>query len=283
MSLNYRIHWVDDDKDYPKSLLDNLELEFDDEVSFNADFSVDGDQIDDLVESEHLDLIVLDFNLENGRSGDNIIRRLREAGELTEIVFYSADPEVHEKCVGLDGVHVCVRDDAEADITSVVRRFVERNSNVSVMRGVIISEAIDVENRVSEIILALFGDKSDMFKRRIMEERHLDFGAKIKFINGAIKDLIATERKRDPVNEDFIAKIVQMKAVLATLDKEVVHPRNILAHAEKSVVDGILTLKPNNKSDPIKFDDDWKNQIRLDMKKHLQNLAKLKRELLPDI
>ena len=85
------------------------------------------------------------------------------------------------------------------------------------------------------------------------------------------------------MNEDFIEKIVQMKAVLATLDKEVVHPRNILAHAEKSVVDGILTLKPNNKSDPIKFDDDWKNQIRLDMKKHLQNLAKLKRELLPDI
>lgn len=283
MSLNYRIHWIDDDNDYPKSLLENLKLEFDDDVNFSPDFAVDGNKIDELVDSEHLDLIVLDFNLEGGQSGDRIITRLREAGELTEIVFYSADPEVHEKCIRQEGVYVCLRDNAEEEITKVVRRFVDRNSNVAVMRGVIISEAIDVENKVSEIILALFGDKSDMFKRRILEERHLDFGGKIKFINGAIKDLIAAEYNKSPVNTEFVEKIKTMKSILKDLDKEVVQPRNILAHAEKSVVGGVLTLKPNNKSDPIKFDDEWKNKIRIDMKKHLQNLSNLKKELLPDV
>lgn len=280
MSLDYRIHWIDDDKNYPQSLEDSLKIEFKNRINFDFDFALDGSRVDELVDSEHLDLIILDFNLEHDQRGDSIIERLRDAGELTEIIFYSADPEVYGKCGGIEGVHVCIRDDVEDKIIETVEWFINRNNNVSVMRGVIISEAIDVENKVSEIILALFGDKSDMFKRRILQERYFDFGSKIKFINGAIKDLIAAEKKKVETNRIFVEKINCMKSILADLDDEVVQPRNTLAHAQKSVVNGVLTLESSNKSEPIKFDDTWKNKIRQDMKKHLQNLSKLKKELL---
>lgn len=276
MSLNYRIHWIDDDKHYPNSLLDNLKIEFNERIVFEVDFAVDGAEIENLVNSEHLDLVILDYNLEGNQSGDEIINRLRKTGELTEIVFYSADPDVHKKCSEINGVHVCVRDDAEDEINKVLNNFIERNSNVAVMRGMIISEAIDVENKLTEILIGLFGDKADLFRRRILNKPLLDFTKKHGFLSGVVNELLAKKRSETPVDSDLVEQLENLKGILKTMPKEIVSQRNILAHSEKSVVDGVLTLSSLNSDPPIKFDDAWKNQIRSNIKKHLKNLAEIR-------
>lgn len=276
MTLNYRIHWIDDDTDYSDSLFSNIEFEFNDRIEFDPDFAVDGTKVEDLISSEHLDLIILDYNLDGADNGDEVIKHLRKSGELTEIVFYSEDNDVYEKCADIAGVHICIRDDAEATISKVLKSFVERNNNVAVMRGVIISEAIDVENKLTEIILGIFGDKADLFQRRILNKPLLDFTKKHGFLSGVLNELLTQKKSETPADDEAIQKLENLRSILKTMPKEIVNQRNILAHSEKSFEDGVLTLSSLNSDPAIKFDDAWKNGIRANIKKHLKNLAELK-------
>lgn len=281
MSLAYRIFWIDDNEDFPTPIISTLKNDFPEtEIIFETTVEVNGDNLTETSQAEHLDLVILDYNLD-GKNGDKLLEELRASGELTEVVFYSQDPDVHNKCQGLDGVHVCERRDATEQISEVVRNFIARCKNVAVMRGVIISEAIDVENRLTDLILDMFGDKAPLFQARILNRPLLDFGKKIFFVNGVVRDLLVDERAKAEPNTDWVTNLEACKDTLNKLDKEIMEPRNILAHSKKSFVDGVVTLAPLTKSDPIKFDDSWKNKIRKNIKAHLTNLATL-RTLLND-
>lgn len=281
MSLSYRVYWIDDDTDFPASVLENLKIEFtDDELEFDISVELNGRNLEAVSRSEHLDFVILDYNLD-GKNGDVLLRDLRASGELTEVVFYSQDPDVHAKCEDLEGVHVCERNEAEDRISEVIRGFLARCKNVAVMRGMIISEAIDVENRLTELILDMFGDKAELFQTRILNKPFMDFGKKIFFVNGEVSDLISKENLKIRPDTQWINRLTVCKEVLKGLDKEIMQPRNILAHSKKSFEDGVITLAPLTKSDPIKFDDEWKNNIRKNVKTHLENLASL-REILKE-
>jgi len=278
MSLAYRIFWIDDDTDFPKSIITSLEADFPKtEITFQTTVELNGNNLTKTSQAEHLDLVILDYNLDE-KNGDELLQELRASGELTEVVFYSQDPNVHEKCQDLEGVHVCQRGDAAEQISDVVRSFITRCKNVAVMRGVIISEAIDVENRLTDLILDMFGDKAPLFQSRILNTPLLDFGKKIFFVNGVVKEILAEERAKAKGQPDteWVANLAACKIILGKLDKEIMEPRNILAHSKKSFEDGVVTLAPLIKSEPIKFNNDWKNEIRKNMKAHLTNLAKLR-------
>ena len=279
MSLVYRTYWVDDDKDFPNSIVEELEVDFDPEtISFKHAIVESGDGLEEAVSSTNLDLIIMDYGLD-GRNGDELIRSLRMAGELTEIVFYSQDASIHERCETIEGVHTVERGNAVNEIKKVVERFIDRNNNVAVMRGVIISEAIDVENKLTEIIIELFGEKGEMFRTRVLNVPLMGFANKLDFLQGALKDILKRENEKRAKNVELIEGVKHAKSILNDLLKDVIHPRNILAHSEKTFADGSLILAPLTKGDPIVFNDDWKNDIREKMRKHLSNLANVRKIL----
>ena len=281
MSLNYQIYWIDDELDYAESLVDALKLSFADRnINITAKLVDDGDEIEKVSQSHSLDLFVLDYNLD-GRNGDELISILRSMGELTEIVFYSQDPSVYEKCPKVEGIHTCERQGAEKEISSVIEGFLVRNQNVGLMRGVIISEAIDLENKLTDIILRLFGENAELFKLKILNKPILDFSKKYNFVQSVLNDRIADEKENEEdADRTLIQNLEDVKSILKSMKSEIIDQRNILAHSSKSFVDGDLVLKPLNRRDsPIKFNDDWKNVIRSNIRKHTENLAKI-RDLL---
>lgn len=279
MSLNYKIYWIDDDEDLPESLHEGLKIEFDGVFNFDVDIENDGENLEKKMASEPIDLLILDWNINGDRNGLELIDNLRSSGELTEIIFYSQDDAVKDQCTEIMGVHTCVKGEAGDKITSVIKRFHERTKNVAIMRGMIISEAIDLENKLTDIITALFGAKSDLFRDRILNKPILDFGKKHGFVSGLLKDKIAELNKAETPDADKIRRFTDCKEVFGKMMKEVVNQRNILAHSKKTFEDGVLVLASVNKDPPIRFTDDWKNEIRANIKKHLTNLVAIKEVL----
>ena len=201
---------------------------------------------------------------------------------MTEIVFYSQDPEVYDKCKDVEGVFPCERDGAQAEIISVIEKFLDRNKTISVMRGVIISEAIDLENKITDIILAMFDDKSELFRLKILNKPILDFSKKYFFVQSVLKDKLKAERLKDDGGDlGLIQKMVDVEAILKGMRAEIIDQRNILAHSSKTFEDGVLVLTPLVKGNPsIKFNDEWKNVVRENIRKHTRNIAELRDILL---
>ena len=278
MTLNYRIHWVDDSPEFAEGVRDGIVNHFEKtEVNIEAKIVDDGEGIENTAFSEALDLFVLDYHLD-GRNGDELINALRGNGELTEIVFYSQDVSVCEKFPSEEGVHTCIRVDAEEKIRNVVDRFIDRSKNVAVMRGMIISEAIDLENRLTAIIIDLFGDKGELFRDKILNKPRLDFNGKRMFIQSVMNDILDKARENKLEDTDKIKNIERLIQSLADFKADIIDQRNILAHCEKKFSNGVLRLSPLSKNEgaPILFDNNWKNTIRENIKKHMKNIYEIR-------
>jgi len=277
MSLEYRVLWIDDALDWVVPVREAIEEKIKD-LSLAPSITVreNGDDLMGFMSVESVDLLVIDYHLP-GKNGDDLIKIIREHGELTEIVFYSQDNAHRDSLSGWDGVHYTLRDDAEDKIKEVIEWFAKRNENISVMRGVIIAEAIDVENKLTEIIKKLFADKSELFQTKILDKPILDFEKKRMFVQSCLKDKIGEVKKNRPQDLECITKLEELRQVLQDLKAEIIDQRNILAHSDKTInKDGVLVL--NNLHDPSKkiiFNNKWKNEVRTNMKKHRANLQKL--------
>ena len=274
--LNYRIHWVDDTPEWVDSVRGPIERDYaDSEIALGIVTEENGNEIEAQLLVAPIDLVVLDYNLPD-KTGIELIRQIRGGGNLTEIVFYSQDNTKQSEFANWDGVHSCLRDEADAKLRSVIDRFIDRTKNVAILRGMIISEAIDCENYLTEIILKLFGDRSDIFQEKILNKAYLDFEKKRMFVTSVLNDKRKSLQGHG-ADQNTLSNVDACIGCIGQMKSEIVDQRNILAHSAKSVgEDGILTLKGlKGKGAGITFDNTWKNTIRENIRKHLTNLQKI--------
>jgi CheY-like chemotaxis protein len=274
--LNYRIHWVDDTPDWVESVKGPIERDYaDSDIALSIVMKENGDEIENQLLASATDLVVLDYNLPQ-TNGDLLVKRLRAGGNLTEIIFYSQDDTVQSEFSNWDGVHSCQRDEASAKLKAVIDRFIDRTKNVAILRGMIISEAIDCENYLTGIILSLFGDKSELFQEKVLNKAYLDFEKKRMLVTSVLKDKMKKMRDAN-VDAALITNIDDCIKCIGQMKSEIVDQRNILAHSAKSVgEDGVLNLKGlTGDGTGITFNNDWKNAIRENIRKHIANLQKI--------
>ena len=274
MSLNYRILWVDDSTAWVASIRPSIE-EFMTENGLTPliTFQENGNEIENIFRVENIDLLILDQGLP-GKNGDEIIKDVRRHGEITEIVFYSQDDEHLNAVSQWDGVRYTHRDDADETIKGVIKEFIERNKSITVMRGIIIAEAIDVENKLTAIIKKIFGDKADLFKNKILDKPWLDFAKKQMFVQSCLNDKLKEAGAQTPQDAALITKLSGCCDILKLLQTEVIDQRNILAHSDKETnAEGHLVLNAlGGSTQKITFNNEWKNTIRENMKKQRANL-----------
>lgn len=274
MNIKFTVIWIDDTPDWVNSIKDNIESTIVTlELDANIIYEINGDNLEKHLHNASVDLLIVDHNLP-GLNGDELIKQVRDKGNLTEIVFYSKDID---NCIPFEdwqSVYITDREEADEKIIEVVNHFSKKISDINLMRGMIITEAIDLENQLSEIILNIFDDKAELFRNRILEKRKLDFQAKCDFLCGYLNDSLKTLRNHDHPDNEHINKIENINVILKELMKDVGHPRNILAHSERSFNDeGQLELKGlSGALKRITFNNDWKNDIRENIQKHRKNL-----------
>jgi len=292
MKLDYHILWIDDTPTWVKSIEGSLRDHFD-EMGYRLKITQakSGEKIDDLIKNPELDLIIVDYKLPKA-TGKELIETIRGKHVLIEIVFYSQEGNPKDKFDSPpDGVYFTSREDAEERITNVIDLTLKKALDINNVRGLVIAESIDIEIRLGEVLVRCFGKNGELFRERLLHPENgiFDFGKKDKLLQGILKDKISALTKR--IEE---AKGRRMKAAKKTLEalknlkeeyktfaKDVIHPRNTMAHVEKRWDEnGKCILRSRAKGSPeIAVDQEWFVKARKDLIKHGNNLEEMLNKL----
>lgn len=132
----------------------------------------DGDDFDinELTGNDY-DLILLDYKLASGQTGDKIVAEIRNNNILTDVLFYSSEEEEMLKALLLakpyiDGVYLTKRDYTifTEKAGNLIDKIIRRSEDLVNLRGFVMDEVSDFEVRIKDVL-------NDVWDRLTEEER----------------------------------------------------------------------------------------------------------------
>lgn len=137
----------------------------------------DGDDFDisELTGNDY-DLIIMDYKLAEGTTGDTVVTAIRENNILTDILFYSSEEHnmltaISKRMPPIDGVYLTKRDynlfTQKAE--SLINKIVKRSEDLVNLRGFVMDGSSDFEVRIKEI-LNIVWNKFTEKEKGILEE-----------------------------------------------------------------------------------------------------------------
>lgn len=289
MSLNYKILCIDDNPRTIKSKLNQVE-QFLKEEGFRPEITLieNGQDIDKYLDDPLLDLIVTDYYIRDELNGKQLAENIRGSEKMVEIILYSQKEgtDLYKEVGALDGVYISNREGLEDKIKDVIKITIRRTQNVSNMRGIVISEAIDIENQIEDIILAYYDTKEKELAQELLSgEGCNELSPKIQFLKDVLNMMVAElnediksgdEDKKNKAKE--MLKILEpLHSIAKKLKSEVCMPRNMLAHVEHVIDGGKIYLKAlKGGYDDILIDSEQCKDIRQSIMKHASNLNNIK-------
>jgi len=271
LTIEYQIVWVDDSPDWVASVIGEIRDYVNDHgFAPNIKTHTNSEGFLDRCSSVDVDLIIVDFNLSEATDGSRLISELRTTGVFKAVVFYSQDGPSSRQMGATDGVFYCTRDDAVDKIKRAIDLTVHKLRDLDVVRGLIIASTIDLEAKLEELMITVFGDRGTLFQEKVLEKGLYDFEKKMKFMQSHFKDLVSKAGASKKTELNAISK------KLRTFGKDVVDQRNILAHVRKTTWDGKTELKGmNDRTKKIIFDEDWLSDTRRKIREHRENLENI--------
>ncbi|GMO32486.1 MAG: response regulator [Termitinemataceae bacterium] len=287
MNLTYSILWFEDEPDFVESLKDELK-EFVEAMGFNFNIpkvETDNSQVDS-IECGNYDLILMDYNLSSVEKGDAIIEKIRTLEVYTTVIFYSSSPiPTLRKAIqdrGIDGVFCVGRghDSFVPRVQSIIQTTVRKVLDLNNVRGLVMAEASDFDDKMKEIINLFISQQSEAVSNDFLAERRIKL---IKSLNDKIGkiDRLELNQIHNDISFDAdhkwraIQKIVksignaEIIECVKQYENDIIKKRNPLAHLkEQHSADGRICLSDNR---GFVFNDAARKQIMTDLKKHAKN------------
>lgn len=123
------------------------------------------------------DLILMDYKLAEGTTGDTIAVALRDCNVLTDILFYSSEEQnmisaIMEQNPPIDGVYLTKRDYKifTDKVEKLIEKIVRRSEDVVNLRGFVLDNTSDFEVRIREILSTCW-DKFGEDQRKSLTEK----------------------------------------------------------------------------------------------------------------
>lgn len=272
MKIDFLILWIDDNKLVIDSLSSNLRNWLE-EKGFQLRVIPHKDETGVLanIKEHDVELIVIDYKLPK-KTGNEIIKDIRDSGCYQDIVFYSEGMPPREP---FDGVFFVSKEDAKTRIKELVDLKLLRSFDPMGVRGWIVADAIELEEMVNELLIRCYTHRDGFnFTDRLFfsEYNPLEFGTKVGMLNGIMKDrisLLKTNKEKD----GNIEKLESCKTIFDTFQKEVVEIRNIVAHQRLEATEDGKAIK--RKSTNV-LNEKTLILIRKNLRKHRDNLLNLK-------
>ena len=223
MNLTYRIIWIEDNEEYIEAIRRDIlekhihEQGFDLEITFRSS----PEEIALEIDGNAYDLMVIDYQITEddgggSRTGDDMIKSVRDHDCLTEVIFYSGAPTHTLRALAagreLEGVFFSDRDQEVLlrKICDVFDLTVRKVVDVDNMRGIVMAGVADIDHQLAELLLklheSLVGDEQvkhhkKIFKRMLERERAVKHLVEdqdhelLKNVFGAIRALTDLEPK----------------------------------------------------------------------------------------
>lgn len=122
------------------------------------------------------DLILMDFKLASGSTGDTIVAAIRESSVLTDILFYSSEETnmlsaIRNANPPIDGIYFTKRDyEIFTDkVHGLIDKIVKRSEDLVNLRGFVMDGSCDFEIRVQEILNIVWGKFTEA-EKKILED-----------------------------------------------------------------------------------------------------------------
>ncbi|MFZ3088963.1 MAG: response regulator [Methylotenera sp.] len=273
--MKLRIIWIDDSTTWVRSVRDDIEDAFKKE-GFTLEILEyqNTDEAYVAIFDSYVDLILVDCNLPGQDNGDQFITRLRKNRCFAHIVYYSQDVK-NLGTVKADKYfqHTSPRDYITDTLEAVSEQLYRKYHHPAFMRGMLLSEFIDLENLMEELIASFFKNEADFFKENIIYKggESYSFKTKQKFISR----MLDHEKIKGTDKEGQVTKIGFKSS---QFDDKILNSRNVLAHAFPTYDEVSGTIKLMSSIKEVEFTNDWFNQTREDIhlfKKKIRDVSNL--------
>lgn len=300
MNLTYKILWIDDNAVFFKNHEDIIKDHLEDKgfICNITKYTSISEFENKEISSDHqksYDLFLIDLNLENGDTGDQIIEKIRE-NTLVDVVFYSTvlqsvREKVNEK--NIEGVYVTSRnkDDFEEKVIDVIDVTIKRVQDVNNLRGLIMAEVADLDriktNIIKKYIKEYSIDENNALKKYIRDSVFKNFSddkERFDYLSAkdeTYKDIDMKQLISDLIYDSYkkartVHKITEDNFILENYNQEIIKKRNVLAHEkEKNREDGTRFLNYPDGSE-LEFSEEHCIQIRKDIQKYRDILENIR-------
>lgn len=193
----------------------------------------DGKNVREELKKEVVDIVLLDQNI-NEIKGLDILKKLRDRENLTDVLLYSAVPDqedVLEEARKLALTEVIEGREIVSRLETLIEKSLKKWDDLEILRGIVISKVIELELDVNDFFISYLKipeDKIDEFRSYMLENSYLSFEGKKQTLEKiAIKKNKKNETKK-------------LRKHIEDLQKE----RNNLAHCK---------IDPNNRKQLMKM------------------------------
>lgn len=107
----------------------------------------------------NFDLILMDYKLADGATGDTIVAALRKSNILTDILFYSSEEDNMKAAIcgnmpPIDGFYLTKRDHKifTEKVSGIINKIIKRSEDIVNLRGFVMDGSCDFEVRIHEIL-----------------------------------------------------------------------------------------------------------------------------------
>jgi hypothetical protein len=268
LRLDFNVLWVDDQPKNIKSSIERLESELEAEgfklrPTICAKAADVGDKVKDNVFSDEIDLILVDWDLDAGNKGEDILKQVRNTARYKDIVFYSARKPVAELRkvafdINLDGIFFSNRESLVDDVLGVFRALMRKVMDVHHTRGLVMAATSDIDQMVHRGLVKTYDlhdpegqtkmmqhmldalknretSAAEQLKKVMKEKGFSDALGEAKFLSASDKLIILIGNLKRPEDEE-------MKKLLSSYRDDTIRKRNKLGH---------LPLKPGSEPDTV--------------------------------
>lgn len=298
MKLKYRILWFDNEPDWVESIEEDIREIVEEEYCFIYEKDL-REQDNPNASYNNYDLILMDLNLEDAKTGDQLIQDIRNMDIYTDVLFYSADGistiKKKAQALGLEGVYFSGRDkDAFiAKLRKVISSTINKIQDLNNLRGLVMAEVSELDIRMESMISKYFVENGSEEKRiefmshivdgvesstkRKLNKPDCNNQCRHKWRDKPIADIIHhldfdSSKKALTINliieKTGLKYTAQKKNFYEDYKADIIDMRNSLAHCSSELIDGKEVLKSKKNRSNIIFDADKFKAVRLNIRKY---------------
>lgn len=165
MRLDFRILWIDDQPRHVESFAEGIGRRLKESgfqlTKLTAKSLNDvEDMVNDHIQNDCIDLVLVDYDLGDGKGGELALARVRELFPYKDIVFYSAlDTERLRKIAydeKIDGVFFSTRLSLVDDTAKLVDSQLRKILDLDHMRGIVMAATSDIDFMVEESLKCVY-------------------------------------------------------------------------------------------------------------------------------
>lgn len=177
MNNSFNILWFEDNKTWYKMACRNVEQSLQKHYlksNIQNENSKETFNVSILLSNKY-DLILMDYKLIDGTTGDQIIAEIRRANILTDILFYSSDENgmnnaVKEAIPDIDGIYITKREHSvfAKKVDLLISKIVKRSEDIVNLRGMVLDATSKFEEIINNFLPKLWDSVNEEKQQKII-------------------------------------------------------------------------------------------------------------------